>query len=583
MRSTAIFNLSVGDEVSKKIVLDILFASTDFKYLFITTENHETPWSFDFFTCDPGPGWVKVSHSGLTKEHILQHQTLIGVMDEEALANPTDSSVRWRQMDPIFDRTYGVIHNIKIREEYLRALYRTSLSEGVQYLETRKPLGAFLMYEMNENATETCGKHYLETPENSGYLEISKTLEILREFIKENPSFIGHKRITRALRIFPVETMRKNLEKAVELHQAHPEHVIGFDLVAEEDSGNSHLYYLENFMENYDAKTQESRIPFYQHTAETNWPDDLITSVNEHDPLATIQNAYEAILLGARRVGHGLGYIKHPHLLSLLRENNVAIETCPVSNQLLGYVPDLRNHPAVHYLRAGVPVVLGTDDPGTFGYDHFTIDWYMVFMAWGLDLSDLKRLATNALEYSGMATLERKKAMGKFNLAWNKYISAVKDEACKAKLDANEPVVGRIFPREGAKTGGTKVHIYGRNFEKAISETLCKGEKVRCRFGSVESEGLYVSNYHIICESPPPTNDKVVGVEVQLADVWLSSKQNFTYRHDVVTTADDSPTEFSTTASTSADGRFQGSYMISIFVFVTLLASLTSITTAKCH
>ena len=508
-------------------------------------------------------------------------------MDEEALANPTDTGVRWRQMGPLFERMAGVIYNIKIREEYLRALYRTSLSEGVQYLETRQSLGDVLMYEMNENATETCGKQYLETPENSGYMDINKTLEILREFIKENPAFIGHKRITYAVRTLPIETIRKNLEKAVELHQAHPEHVIGFDLVAEEDSGNSHLYYLENFMENYDAKTQESRIPFYQHTAETNWPDDLITSVNEHDPLATIQNAYEAILLGARRVGHSLGYIKHPHLLSLLRENNVAIETCPVSNQLLGYVPDLRNHPAVHYLRAGVPVVLGTDDPGTFGYDHFTIDWYMVFMAWGLDLTDLKRLATNALEYSGMTALEQEDAMNKFNLAWNKYISAVKDEACKAKLDANEPVVGRVFPREGAKTGGTNVHIFGRNFEKAIL-TICKGEKVRCRFGSVESDGLYVSNYHIICESPPPTNDKVVGVELLLSDVWLSSKQNFTYSHDVftttttppTTTTTDTPTTFFTTATSptsTAIGQFPRSYMISMLLFVTFLASSTSV------
>lgn len=78
----------------------------------------------------------------------------------------------------------------------------------------------------------------------------------------------------------------------------------------------------------------------------------------------TIQNTYESILMGVNRIGHGLGFIKHPYLLSLLKERDIAIEICPVSNQILGFIADLRNHPAVNYIRDGVPVILGTDDPG---------------------------------------------------------------------------------------------------------------------------------------------------------------------------------------------------------------------------
>ena len=85
--------------------------------------------------------------------------------------------------------------------------------------------------------------------------------------------------------------------------------------------------------------------------------------------------------------------MKHPYLLNLIKEQGIAIETCPVSNQILGFVADLRNHPAVNYIRHGIPIVLGPDDPGTFGYDHFTIDWYEAYMAWGLDLLDLKNIA----------------------------------------------------------------------------------------------------------------------------------------------------------------------------------------------
>ena len=44
---------------------------------------------------------------------------------------------------------------------------------------------------------------------------------------------------------------------------------------------------------------------------------------------------------------------------------------------------------------------------GTFGYDDFTIDWYEVFMAWGLDLAELKQLAMNSILSSSMSEGEK--------------------------------------------------------------------------------------------------------------------------------------------------------------------------------
>ena len=51
--------------------------------------------------------------------------------------------------------------------------------------------------------------------------------------------------------------------------------------------------------------------------------------------------------------------------------------------------------------------------------------------------------------------------------------------------------------KEGAITGSTKVHIFGRNFEIAICHTIV------CQFGSKNSTpGLYISNQHITCLAP---------------------------------------------------------------------------------
>ena len=54
-----------------------------------------------------------------------------------------------------------------------------------------------------------------------------------------------------------------------------------------------------------------------------------------------------------------------------------------------------------------------------------------------------------------------------------------------------------VLPRDGANTGTTSVHIYGRNFTSAI----CR--KLKCKFGYIESpRAMYISNNHIICEAP---------------------------------------------------------------------------------
>ena len=177
-------------------------------------------------------------------------------------------------------------------------------------------------------SNDTFGKRYLDN--KNGTLEINLTLAFLEEYMQQHPEFIGHKRITYTVRVTAPEVVNASMQYALHLHQLYPDHLVGFDLVAQEDAGNSHLFYLRPYLSLYDEETQQSKIPLWPHTVETNWPDDLITSNNDFDPVATLQNSYEAILYGARRVGHGLGFIKHPYLLDILRERQVAVESCPV-------------------------------------------------------------------------------------------------------------------------------------------------------------------------------------------------------------------------------------------------------------
>ena len=46
------------------------------------------------------------------------------------------------------------------------------------------------------------------------------------------------------------------------------------------------------------------------------------------------ENLYDAILLNASRIGHGYGIVKHPLLMQEAARRGIAMEVCPISNQV---------------------------------------------------------------------------------------------------------------------------------------------------------------------------------------------------------------------------------------------------------
>jgi len=179
--------------------------------------------------------------------------------------------------------------------------------------------------------------------------------------------------------------------------------------------------------------------------------------------------------------------------------------------------------------------MLGSDDAGTFGYDNYTVDWYEVFMSWGLDLRDLRTFALNSLNYSGLSEKDKKDAIeNKWKPMWDKYIADTYSTACsrsyadEAAGENRQMTFAGILPKEGAKTGSTKVHIFGRNFELGI----CKN--VACKFGDKASKrAVYVSNQHLICESPVfgDRKERTVALSVAIdGSNFASTGFNFTYK-----------------------------------------------------
>ena len=96
-----------------------------------------------------------------------------------------------------------------------------------------------------------------------------------------------------------------------------------------------------------------------------------------------------------------------------VKQHNILVEVNPLSNQILGYVADMRNHPARIFLRNGIQCSVNSDDPGVFGYQGLTYDFFMIYMAWELNLKAIKKLVFNSIRYAALEKELKEEALKK--------------------------------------------------------------------------------------------------------------------------------------------------------------------------
>jgi adenosine deaminase len=67
------------------------------------------------------------------------------------------------------------------------------------------------------------------------------------------------------------------------------------------------------------------------------------------------------------RIGHGVLLLDDPQALQLIRDHEICLDMCPVSNTRLGVWDWTSSSPAVRAMRLGLPVTINTDDPVLLG------------------------------------------------------------------------------------------------------------------------------------------------------------------------------------------------------------------------
>ncbi len=83
---------------------------------------------------------------------------------------------------------------------------------------------------------------------------------------------------------------------------------------------------------------------------------------------------------------------------------------------------DIRMSPAPILLGLGYPVSISSDDPGKFGYEDTTVDYYAAAICFNWTLKHLKLVAIHSINHAIVTEGQRIKIISNFNKHWDEWI-----------------------------------------------------------------------------------------------------------------------------------------------------------------
>ena len=266
----------------------------------------------------------------------------------------------WPKFEAIFDR-YKAINNYK---PFFINLYTQTFcnmaEEGLLGADMR-----FISQTIfDEDGHRLTDDEYVDT-----VLEIVDDVHMRFPYFHVNLIYSYYKGV-------PLVTMGPRLAHARHLQERYPDVFIGFDMVGDEDCGKDLAYYA--------PALKDAGVPVIMHAGESIDPSN--------------RNVEYALDLGIKRLGHGMNLYRYPDVEARAKAEGVMLEVCPLSNQLLGYVPDLRNHPAAGYIKRGLNVTISSDDCAIFDTTYLTDDLLLAYLCWDISMEDIRRCIVNSLQ-----------------------------------------------------------------------------------------------------------------------------------------------------------------------------------------
>ncbi|TFY61302.1 hypothetical protein EVJ58_g4596 [Rhodofomes roseus] len=316
----------------------------------------------------------------------------------------------WAKFSSTFLTCHNLIYYLPIWQQYIREFILSSIDDGISYVEAR--VNFLYKYMTGPDGLENL-------PHREWLIVFDRVLNEVKAELKEQgrqDELIGVKLIYTTIRFITPEELEWYTEDALALKQEFPHLIAGFDLVGHEDSLKPLIDYIEpltKFMRRREELGVD--LPFIFHAGET-----------LGDGNAPDMNLYDAILLGTKRIGHGYSLVKHPKLMEICREKGIAVEVCPISNEILRLTSSMPAHPLPILVNHGVHVSLCSDDPAVFGNMGLTFDFFQVLMASEVTgLLTLGEFARDSIKYSMLEDEEKAYALGLWEKRWLEFLEWV--------------------------------------------------------------------------------------------------------------------------------------------------------------
>lgn len=146
------------------------------------------------------------------------------------------------------------------------------------------------------------------------------------------------------------------------------------------------------------AKAREMGLKSFAHAGEEGPPDYVREALD---------------LLKIDRLDHGNRALEDEGLVNRLREEEIVLTSCPLSNLKLCVIDDLEKSPLKTMLEAGLKVTVNSDDPSYFG-GYLNENYIQAAEALGLTNADIVTLVKNGIEGAYLSEDQKGHIMAEF-------------------------------------------------------------------------------------------------------------------------------------------------------------------------
>lgn len=224
-------------------------------------------------------------------------------------------------------------------------------------------------------------------------LDFDKIFKAFKEGISEAVEELNHEIEAGLICVGEAGISRESLEECADFCIRNKKDLIGFDNAGYEVD-------LKPFQDIYERLRNEDI--------------NLTLHAGEDKTKPNLDNVFVVIeILKAKRIGHGIRVCESDELIKLVKEKNVLLEICPLSNVITNNVPSMDVHPIRKLYDSGVKVSVSSDDPGLF-LKEINDEYDALYTHLNFNLKDFIKMNYWALEHSFLSEDVKQRVKDKY-------------------------------------------------------------------------------------------------------------------------------------------------------------------------